>query len=35
MKECLAYTNYSNEHVLDREYEARLHDYYRYPPYWL
>lgn len=27
--------NYSNEHVLDREYEARLHDYYRYPPYWL
>jgi len=27
--------DYSNEHELDREYEARLHDHYRYPPYWL
>ena len=27
--------DYSEEHVLDREYETRLHDHYRYPPYWL
>ena len=27
--------DYSNEHELDREYEARLHNHYRYPPYWL
>jgi hypothetical protein len=26
---------YSNEHVLDREYEARLHAHYEYPPYWI
>lgn len=26
---------YENEHVLDREYETRLHEHYRYPPYWL
>jgi hypothetical protein len=26
---------YSNEHVLDREYEAQLHAHYNYPPYWL
>jgi len=27
--------DYSNEHELDREYEARLHNPFRYPPYWL
>ena len=26
---------YSDEHVLDREYETRLHAHYQYPPYWL
>lgn len=25
---------YSDEHVLDREYESRLHAHYQYPPYW-
>ena len=27
--------DYSEEHVLDRDYETRLHEYYRLPPYWL
>lgn len=26
--------DYSEDHVLDREYETRLHAYYDYPPYW-
>lgn len=26
---------YSGEHVLDRDYETRLHAHYRYPPYWI
>jgi PRC-barrel domain protein len=26
---------YSEEHVLDRDYETRLHEHYRYPPYWI
>ncbi|MEQ9814917.1 MAG: PRC-barrel domain-containing protein [Azospirillaceae bacterium] len=26
---------YEPESWVDRDYEARLHDYYRYPPYWL
>lgn len=27
--------DYSEEHVLDREYETRLHAHYQYPPYWV
>ena len=26
---------YSDEHALDREFEAQLHAHYQYPPYWL
>jgi hypothetical protein len=26
---------YSEEHVLDRDYETRLHAHYNYPPYWI
>jgi hypothetical protein len=26
---------YSEEHVLDRDYETLLHAHYQYPPYWL
>ena len=26
---------YTDEHVLDRDYETRLHAHYQYPPYWL
>ena len=27
--------DYSGEHILDRDYETRLHAHYQYPPYWL
>jgi hypothetical protein len=27
--------DYSEEHVLDRDYETRLHAHYQYPPYWV
>ena len=27
--------DYSEEHVLDRDYETRLHAHYQYPPYWI